>query len=319
MMSPASTAVIIAAYNAETTLERAVCSALAQADVSEVCIVDDGSTDGTAALAQRFAESDARVQVHVTERNNGPAAARNMAIATTTAPWIAILDSDDYMLAGRIAALHRHSNAADFIADELLRIAPGGAPAEPHQQLTPKPLDFASFVLGNLGKTEGPLDLGYLKPLFRRAFIDRHALRYRTDMRLGEDYEFYARALALGGRFLVCGPAGYVSVERPNSLSKAHEESDLLHLRDCDEALSAIRPLSSDERRALRQHWDSVDCRLQWRRLISAVKRRDPIAALSTFRSPRAAAFLAIRLGEQAWVRSAALARGQVGHPGLQT
>jgi succinoglycan biosynthesis protein ExoU len=83
----------------------------------------------------------------------------------------------------------------------------------------------------------------------------------------------------------------------------------LLRLRDCDDGLASIRPLRADEQRALRRHWNSVDCRLQWRRLISAVKNRDVGAAVSTFRSPEAAAFLAARLGEQAWLRSTAFAR----------
>jgi succinoglycan biosynthesis protein ExoU len=122
-------------------------------------------------------------------------------------------------------------------------------------------------------------------------------------MRLGEDYELYARALALGARFFVCGSAGYVSVERPGSLSKDHDETDLQRLRDCDDDIAAIRPLSAAEQAALRRHWQSVDRRLQWRRLISAVKRRDPGMALSTFGSIDVALYLIGKLAEQAWLR----------------
>jgi succinoglycan biosynthesis protein ExoU len=130
-------------------------------------------------------------------------------------------------------------------------------------------------------------------------------------MRLGEDYEFYARALALGARFLVGGAAGYVSVERPGSLSKDHGELDLQRLRDCDLSLGKIRPMTPAERRALRRHWTSVDCRLQWRRLISAVKANDAAAALSTFRSPQTTLFLSARLAEQAWLRGTAALLGR--------
>jgi succinoglycan biosynthesis protein ExoU len=310
-MTPCSdTAVLIAAYNAEATLDRAVGSALAQPETAEVCIVDDGSTDATAALAQDLAAGEARVSVHVMSANAGPSAARNAAIAATTAPWIAILDADDYLLEGRLAALHAHAAAADFVADELMRSRAGADVAPPIPPCTGRALGFGEFVLGNLGDAKGPLDLGYLKPMFRREFLDRHGLRYREDMRLGEDYELYARAIALGARFLVCGPAGYVSIERPGSLSKNHGEADLRRLRDCDDGLAAVRPLDDRERRALRRHWHSVDCRLQWRRLISAVKARHWAAALSTFRSPQAVAFLAARLGEQAWLRGATFVRG---------
>lgn len=302
------TAVIIAAYNAEATLDRAVASALAQPETAEVCVVDDGSSDDTHAKTLDLAKRDPRVKA-LTQRNAGPSGARNHAIAQTKAPWITILDADDYMLEGRLTALHAAIGDGDFIADALLRVGPGAEPKLTRSRLSPTPLDFLSFVQGNLGRLGGPLDLGFLKPMFRRAFFETHQLRYREDMRLGEDYELYARALLLGARFWVSAPAGYISVEREGSLSKAHSERDLQLLRDCDDGLAAVRALAPEERRALKQHWNSVDCRLQWRRLITAVKTHDMGAAVSTFRSPEAAAFLATRLGEQAWLRGTAFAR----------
>jgi succinoglycan biosynthesis protein ExoU len=311
------TAVIIAAYNAEATLDRAVKSALAQPDAVEVCIVDDGSKDQTAALARAWAAREPRVRAISLPANEGPSAARNAAIAATTAPWITILDADDYMLEGRLAELHRHVTGADFIADALLRTIGDAPPPLPRAPLDPAPLTFTGFVLGNLGADKGPLDLGYLKPMFRRSFVEAHKLAYRTDMRLGEDYEYYARALALGARFLVCRPAGYISVERSGSLSKAHGEHDLRVLRDCDDGLASIATLSAGQRAALRRHWNSVDCRLQWRRLITAVKTRDVPSALSTFRSPQTAAYLAARLSEQMWARGSKAARGWGLHHGL--
>jgi len=303
-MSAQNTAIVIAAYNAEATLDRAVESALLQPETAEICIVDDASRDATLAKAQLWAERDNRVRVIAQTPNAGPAAARNKAIAATTAPWITILDADDYFLPGRLTALHKAAGPAHFVADALMRTPESSpAPATPESRFAAAPMSFREFVLGNLGAAKGPLDLGFLKPMFRRSFIEVHGLRYREEMRLGEDYEFYARALALGALFIVGGHAGYVSVEREGSLSKAHSETDLQHLRDCDDGLAAIPTLSVEERAALRRHRASVDCRLQWRRLITAVKQRDASAALSTFHTPRAAVYLAARLAEQAWLR----------------
>ncbi|GIK47583.1 MAG: glycosyltransferase family 2 protein [Hyphomonadaceae bacterium] len=297
------TAILIAAYNAEATIERAVRSAVAEPEAAEICVVDDGSIDGTVALVRAIAEREPRVSLHVQPRNAGPAAARNAAIANTRSPWLTVLDADDYLLPGRLAALHAHSAGADFVADALIR-TDGQQPLDwAPSPLSPAPLSLTAFLLGNLGATRGPLDLGFLKPLMRRSFLAEHGLRYREDMRLGEDYELYARALALGARFLVCGEAGYVSVERPGSLSKDHSETDLERLRDCDDGVATIRPLAPAERTALRKHWMSVDRRLQWRRLISAVKARDPAMALSTFRSLDASLYLAGKLAEQVWLR----------------
>ncbi len=307
-----SVAVVIAAYNAAATLDRAIESALAQRETAEVCVVDDASGDATTHVAEAWAARDPRVRVVRQAANAGPSAARNAAIAATSSPWIAVLDADDYMLDGRFRAMLQHAGDADFIADALIRVNEGDPPPPAGGELKPERLSFTEFVLGNLGALKGPLDLGFLKPVFRRAFVAEHALQYRADMRLGEDYELYAKALALGARFLVGAPVGYISVERPGSLSKDHSEIDLERLRDCDRDIARVRPLDREEARALRRHWTSVDCRLQWRRLITAVKTRNLGGALSAFHTPAAAIYLVQRLAEQAWARSAAALRQDI-------
>lgn len=298
------TSVLVAAYNAAGTLEHAVLSALAQPEVAEVCIVDDASSDATGAIARALAEKDARVRFVASASNIGPAAARNTAIAATTSPWLAVLDADDYMLEGRLGALHAIASASDFVGDALIRVKAGQAAAWTPGPLAPRALSLTEFMRGNLGITKAPLDLGFMKPLMRREFLDAHGLRYRPDMRLGEDYELYARALALGARFHVCGPTGYVSVERQGSLSTNHSEEDLQRLRDCDGPIERLRALTPEETQALRQHWNSVDCRLQWRRLIRAVKDGDSGLAFSTFRSWGVTSFLLGKLAEEAWRRA---------------
>ncbi len=302
-------AVLIAAYNNEAQIGAAVRSALSQNETAEVCVVDDKSHDGTIAAAREAADGDPRLITRAMERNSGPAAARNCAIAATTAPWLAVLDADDFLLEGRFRRLLEHADHADFIADGLIRTTPGASNldalrAEIGDGPAPAQLNFTDFVRGNLGRLSGPLDLGFVKPLMRRSFLEQHAIAYAPELRLGEDYEIYARALAYGARFLTVAPQGYVSVDRPGSLSNRHSELDLRRLRDCDDCLLTIRDFSAEERGALAAHRDSVDCRLQWRLLINAVKARDPVAALKTFHSPSAAFYLFQRLSEQVWLRS---------------
>lgn len=305
--SAPSVTILIAAYNAEATLSRAIASALAQPEIIEVIVIDDASSDQSIAIAEAAAKADARVKVIKQPVNAGPAVARNKGLAAASGDWIGVLDADDYFQHGRIARLLSHAQSADFVADVLLRVADGGDGAPAPAAWSAKAaqtIDFIGFVESNLGLAGRPLDLGFAKPLMRRSFLDAHGLAYR-DMRLGEDYELYARALALGARFVLTPAAGYVSVEREGSLSKKHSEHDLRLLRDCDDALARVRPLTAAEARALRRHRASVDNRLQWRLLINAVKARDPIAAAKTFHTPGAALYLACRLGEQAWLRSA--------------
>jgi succinoglycan biosynthesis protein ExoU len=237
-------AVVIAAHDASDTIGAAVRSALMQAETREVVVVDDASTDGTDKAAGRAANGDPRLRVLRSDRNIGPAAARNLAFAATTAPVLALLDADDLFLPGRLRRLLAHRDW-DMIADNIAFVSPGTeftdgpgrVPADPGLSA----LDLAEFVRGNLprhGQQRG--ELGFLKPLIRRSFLVRSGLRYDPDLRLGEDYDLYVRALRSGARFLVSHAVGYVAHVRPGSLSGRHRTDDLLRL-----ANAAERHLSS--------------------------------------------------------------------------
>jgi succinoglycan biosynthesis protein ExoU len=296
--------VLIAARDRADTIERAVRSALAQEEVRTVIVVDDGSTDDTAARAIRCAPDDKRVIVKRLNSGAGPSAARNFAMEISESPWIAILDSDDFFLPGRIATLLSLSADWDFVADDPLQISKDRIDQETPTSMLfgasrqPRSIDFEEFVLGNVTRRSGVgRELGFIKPLIRRSFLQRYELRYDEALRLGEDYALYARALAAGARFLLIPAAGYVSVVSADSLSAQHSRQDLERFRDTDCDLMALGSLSPKERRALAEHYSSVDCRVQWLTVIEAIKARDHLWFLvAFFRSPAVVRYVAMRL-----------------------
>jgi glycosyltransferase involved in cell wall biosynthesis len=87
--------VIIPAYNEAATVERTISSVLNQtySDL-EVLVVDDGSTDETAALVQRMADLDHRIRL-LQKANGGLVSARNCGISHAQGEFIAPLDADD--------------------------------------------------------------------------------------------------------------------------------------------------------------------------------------------------------------------------------
>ena len=91
--------VIIPAYNRATLIAETLRSLLAQTvPASEIIVVDDGSTDDTAAVAARFGP---RVKI-IQRANGGPAAARNTGFAASTGDFLHFFDSDD------LAAPNKH-------------------------------------------------------------------------------------------------------------------------------------------------------------------------------------------------------------------
>ena len=87
-----SVSIIIPAFNAAAFIAEAIESALAQTHAaSQVIVVDDGSTDETSAIAERFGE---KVTV-LRQPNAGVSTARNYGAAQTSAEWLLFLDADD--------------------------------------------------------------------------------------------------------------------------------------------------------------------------------------------------------------------------------
>jgi succinoglycan biosynthesis protein ExoU len=284
-----SVTVVIAAWRAAATIGRAVATALAQPEAAEVLVVDDASGDGGATVSAARAADDGsgRLRIITLAQNSGPAAARNAAIAASRAPWICVLDSDDFMEPGRLGKLLELAGAGyDLIADDLLQ-TPEGQPLTSGKLLwfrdNPSAFDvtLGDFVESNVTKASRlRRELGFLKPLMRRAFLEKHALAYDATMRLGEDYDLYARALSLGARMRLIPWAGYVSVMRGNSLSLNHGRKELAALEASDDRLLASGLLSQADAATVQRHRFTTRSRLAWIDFMAALKGGKPFNAL---------------------------------------
>jgi succinoglycan biosynthesis protein ExoU len=270
----ANVCVIIAAKDAQATVGRAVASALADPLAAEVVVVDDGSTDDTRAAASRADDRSGRLTVLWLGRNVGPAAARNLAIAATRAPFITVLDSDDYWLPGRLGRLMALMDRHDFLADDLLRVKEGHEQEPPAtlmgpHAILPRTLTLAEFALANVSRMgRDRQELGFLKPIMRRAFLERTGLSYDPALRLGEDFVLYAQALARGASFRLAPACGYVAVERPTSLSGRHRTEDLAALADACAKIISEPGLGASDRRALKIHLRHLRAKLHHRRVL---------------------------------------------------
>jgi glycosyltransferase involved in cell wall biosynthesis len=104
--------ILIPAYNAEEWVGAAIASAVGQTwSQKEIIVVDDGSTDGTLAVARRFESTEVRV---MTQANQGAAAARNKAFSLSRGDYIQWLDADDLLSPDKVA---RQMEAAGQTAD----------------------------------------------------------------------------------------------------------------------------------------------------------------------------------------------------------
>ncbi|MBC7456920.1 MAG: glycosyltransferase, partial [Bdellovibrionaceae bacterium] len=179
--------VIMPIYNSEKTLDAAVRSVLRQTFANfELIMVEDGSSDRSWNLVQKFAAEDSRIRIYKNETNLGLMKTLNRAIEFSTTSLLARLDSDDEMLPTRLEKqktfLDQHSEVAvlgtwySFMgrtpADDLLFRLPVGDAIQ-QQLLIENPICHSSVM-------------------FRKEAF--HAVGgYRSEFRNAEDYDLWLR------------------------------------------------------------------------------------------------------------------------------
>lgn len=208
-MDPA-VSVIIPTYNRAQYLGESISSVLAQEGPPfEVIVIDDGSTDETPALLERYGDA---IRI-VRQANQGIAAARNAGIAAARGRFIAFHDSDDIALPGRVACLHEFLSAHaeyDLAIGNGVFLPPEGSHAPERPWLRPqvaaaldgREITVREIFRWNLGQLQatlisrqgllavGPLDSEFLilddldimlrlALRFRAMFFDRPLFAYR--------------------------------------------------------------------------------------------------------------------------------------------
>ena len=101
--------VVIPLYNKEAEIERALRSVVEQSlTVGEIIVVNDGSTDSSKEIVERFILAHPEVGIHlINQKNSGVSTARNRGIKEAKGDYIALLDADDWWLPNYIAEVCR--------------------------------------------------------------------------------------------------------------------------------------------------------------------------------------------------------------------
>jgi succinoglycan biosynthesis protein ExoO len=275
--------VLIAAFNAEDTIGRAIDSALAQRGVSvEVVVADDCSTDRSVEIARGFSEH--LVRVVELEKNRGPGGARNAGLAIASGRWVAVLDADDTIHPERLARMVRRAETegAQVAVDnlEVVREDAGGSePMFSPEHLEALPEISLAELIGTSLLFESTFSYGYMKPVFERRFLEQAGLRYDETLRIGEDYIFLASALARGGRCVVESGAGYRYHVRAGSISRVLEPHHVEAMLRADAAFLRDHDLDAPALAAQARRTRSLRRGASFLSLVDHLKRRAPLKA----------------------------------------
>ncbi len=221
-------------YNAESTIARALDSALAQSwPETEILVVDDCSSDGSVAVVEKYPT----VKLIKHEKNGGPAAARKTLLEHAKGDFIAFFDDDDESLPARLEKQHERITSYEQETGETLvacyasgkRIYPNGYTlrmaaigSKPVVPNGPKVADRLLFFGGDpdffigagtptcslMVRTKALKSVGGFDPSFRRV----------------EDVDFAVRFALAGGHFAGCAEELFIQ-HATDGVDKAPEKN----------------------------------------------------------------------------------------------
>jgi len=259
--------IVVPAYNHERFVGEALASLQAQtlADF-EVVVIDDGSRDATADVAESVARADARFRV-IRQANGGSHAAINRGIAEARGDWLAILNSDDRFAPTRLARLRDEALAgAQFVVTASRLIDQHGEPIADRSHWWWRAVGVFHAKAVALGPVEGLLYGNYTVStsnfFFSRALYD--AIGPLRPLRYVIDWEWAVRAAlhAPGGtRYLADAPLLDYRLHGSNTILRGALrgacEVNLLH-RELLARFGVPAPVVSAlfrNQRLLRQNW----------------------------------------------------------------
>lgn len=200
--------VIVPIYNAESFLETCLQSIRQQTYTHlEVLLIDDGSTDGSTAIARQFSENDTRFRFF-TQANAGPSCARNAGLNHATGDFISFVDADDFLAHDFYAHLLAYIGEADMLCFGYTLVDKNG---RRHAHLPHHCYQYIS-------------NWSYL---LRRDFVEQHQLRFIEGL-LYEDALFMPNVWCHNPKTKLIRYTGYFYRRHDHSITAQKHDTRIL-------------------------------------------------------------------------------------------
>lgn len=218
--------VVIPVYNVEKYLDRCIDSVTNQtyADI-EIILVDDGSTDGSRVICDKWAEKDSRIKV-IHKANEGAGLARNTGLDASTGEYVFFIDSDDYIHPDTVKTC---VSTARKDGSQLVLYA--RADIDKNGNISPKPILTEKYLYRNSEVIEELLKslythskgfgLGVCGKMFKSETIRKSGVKFYSEREVfSEDALFLTEFFAFVSSASIVPEHFYLCVQHDDSLSK---------------------------------------------------------------------------------------------------
>ena len=190
--------VIVPIYNAEKYLDKCISSLIHQTYSNlQILLINDGSTDSSLDIAQRYAQADSRIVI-LSQSNLGQAVARNLGLQHATGEYISFIDADDYIDADFYEFMLKHIGNYDCLQIGYKRVALDGSVL-----LEKLPRHFYQFASPCMR-------------IYNRRLFTQHSLSFPTNVTY-EDVGFSIDLWSLSPTYKMLKYTGYNYLKRAGS------------------------------------------------------------------------------------------------------
>jgi glycosyltransferase involved in cell wall biosynthesis len=214
---------VVPVFNSEAFIEECLKSIINQTYLNiEIIIIDDGSTDNSAKIVEKYSKKDSRIKT-VYKKNYGVSAARNTGISLATGEYVTFIDSDDLIHESYVSNLLLNiiTSKAEIITTSTV------LNSQPPELFLAKKVRTKSSTKEYSAKEallalyEGRLEKGSNGvQVYALNIIRKNNLLFDTTMRIGEDFDFFARAIMCSNKIAVDSRVMYFYRQNPSSVTQ---------------------------------------------------------------------------------------------------